>query len=275
VTAVATTVPWFAWSWRNLGSAVPDSVLLKAGMPWGHWTYWTGPQLWWTWFPTAVAFTAVPVALGLLALPFWTRRRIWPAAMVLGVGAIAHAALFVAMNTAPFHWYYAPAVSGLTLLGALSVARIPGGWFWLPGAALAGFAVVCAIWAASDGVPRDRAPIGSNWASARQYEAIAGQLPRGATVQSPGEIGTLAYFCDCRVLDGFADPGQLVGLLEQRREKASPTMRRLLDLNYRNFHPGPPQCIEYTMPVWALPPDGAPMVGSWGDGRGWAVVPAP
>jgi hypothetical protein len=271
--ALGVTVPWFAWSWWNLGSAVPDSVLLKAGMPWGHWNYWTGPELWWTWFPLAVALTAVPAAVGMLAIPFWIRRRLWPAGLMLGGGAIAHAALFVAMETAPFHWYYAPAASGLALLAALSIARLPGRWFRVLAPVSLTFVVVCGVSVANDGIPRDRAPIGSNWASARQYQAIAAELPRGSTVQSPGEIGTLAYYCDCRVLDSFADPGQIAVLLHQRRAAAAPTMQWLLDLNYQRFEPGPPQRIEYTMPVWALPPDGAPMVGSWGDGRGWALLP--
>lgn len=277
--AVAVTVPWFAWSWWFLGSAVPDSMLLKAGQSWGYWTYVTGPGLWYPLFPAAVVLAALPAAAGIVCALTWGRNRVVVPAL-LGGGAVLHAVLFAVMVTAPFHWYYAPAVTALGLLAVLAAARATGRVAAAATAAVAAVAVACAVTVLDDGLPRDRAPIASNWASAAQYEAIAAQLPSGATVQSPGEVGTLAYYCevreDCRVIDGFADPALLRPLLEQRIAAASGFGRAVLQLNFWRFdqlHGTDPQHVDYTMPVWPIPPDGAPMVGSWGDGRGWTLSP--
>jgi len=278
LTAVAVTVPWFAWSWYFLGSAVPDSLLLKAGSTWGYWTYATGPELWFATFPAAVVLSAIPAALGVLALVVWPRPLL-RVPMLLGGGALAHAALFMLVVTPPFHWYYAPAISGLGLLAALAAARARGLTGTVTALAGVGLTLVCAASVLNDGLPRDRAPIASNWASPAQYRAIADSLPRRKTVQSPGEVGTLAYYYDCRgcrVIDGFADPALLHPLIQKRIDAAGALGKKLLRANYHRFellHGALPQRVDYTMPVWAIPADGAPMVGSWGDGRGWTLRP--
>jgi hypothetical protein len=271
--AAATTLPWFAWSWWNLGSAIPDTILLKVGTPWGPWSFWNGPQLWFENFPADVVLAAVPAAVGLLCLPLWVRPRIWPVGAILGAGALAHAAVFAVITTGPYHWYYAPAVSGLGLLAMITVARATGRLAAVPLVAATALLVVCAAAVLDDGLPRERAPIASNWASTAQYRHIATQLPRGAKIASPGEIGTLAYYCDCQVLDGFADRGLLRPLLEQRIANAKPINATLLRWNYARFDPGPPQRLDYAMQVWAVPPEGAPMAASFGYGLGWAIVP--
>jgi hypothetical protein len=277
VSAVATTVPWFVWSWWNLGSALPDSVLLKAGSPWGPWSYATGPQLWWSLMPAAVALSVIPAVIGLICLPFWFRRDLAPVAVVLGGGSLIHAAAFIGMDTAPFHWYYVPACCGCGLVAVLSAARAGPSIRRIASVATLLVTAACAASVLGDGLPRDRAPIASNWASATEYKRIAEQLPRGSVVQSPGEIGTLAYYCDCRVLDGFADPALLRPLRDKRIAEASPLATRLLRWNYARFdtiHAASPQPVDFTMPVWAVPAHGAPMVGSWGDGRAWTLEPS-
>jgi hypothetical protein len=86
-------------------------------------------------------------------------------------------------------------------------------------------------------------PIYSNWATTAQYAAAAPGVVTatsgGRAVGSPGEIGALTFYCDCRVVDLFSDRGDAANWIEERMRKASPLMRWLLALNYYNLkrHP--------------------------------------
>ncbi|MDQ4032565.1 MAG: hypothetical protein M3332_09970, partial [Actinomycetota bacterium] len=71
--------------------------------------------------------------------------------------------------------------------------------------------------------------ISGNWASASEYAALAARVPSGATVESFGEVGTVAYFCDCTVVDRFTDRAQVAELLRAKRATAGPIVRTLLD----------------------------------------------
>lgn len=271
--AVAASLPWFALSWVWLESAVPDTLLLKAGLTWGAWNYGNGVLLWAGIFPAAVALSAAPAAVGLAFLPAWLRSGVRPVGGILGLGSLAHGLLFVVMGAGPFHWYYAPLIGGLAVLAALTAARARS-ITWQVLAAV--FVVVCAATAVNDGLPRDRTPIGSNWASATQYEQVTSQLPDGAVIQSPGEVGALAYHCytRCLVVDWFADRGQLAPMLADRRATAGPALRAVLDINYSRWDPAPAVPVQYVMVTAPADPVGSPMVGSWGDGRTWWLRPA-
>ncbi len=59
-----------------------------------------------------------------------------------------------------------------------------------------------------------------------------GELVGDATVKSPPEIGTVAYACDCSVVDVFSDPGRTLPLIEKRIREAGPVMRFLLEANF-------------------------------------------
>lgn len=273
--ATAVAAHWFIASWWWLGSAVPDSALLKVAQPWGYWTFTTGYELWFGFFPYAVVLSVTPAVVGLLALPWWlASRRRWRVGVLWGLGAAAHAVLFIAMDTAPYHWYYAPTLGSLGLVAVATAAALPHrlGTVTTAAATAAISVSLVAMW--NDGVPRDRAPIASNWASAQQFEAVAEQLPVGSTVRGAGEIGTLAYYCNCRVLDGFGDRGYIGPLLEQRRATAGPLTQQLLDLNYRHFVRTEPQRLDYNLDMPSVPTSpGVPMVGSWGDARTVIVTP--
>jgi hypothetical protein len=51
-------------------------------------------------------------------------------------------------------------------------------------------------------------------------------------VHSPGELGTLAYYCRCAILDEFSDRGYFVQVLRGETAHAGFAKRALLDLNY-------------------------------------------
>ncbi|WP_284750349.1 hypothetical protein [Amycolatopsis sp. RTGN1] len=85
--AAAVALPWFAFSWVVLGSAVPDTVIIKTlQKSWGQWDFGNGPGLYAEVFPWATAASFLPAALALLAFalcvadaarggPLWARVR--------------------------------------------------------------------------------------------------------------------------------------------------------------------------------------------------------
>ena len=58
-------------------------------------------------------------------------------------------------------------------------------------------------------------------------------------MKSPPEIGTVAYACDCSVVDVFSDPGRTLPLIEKRIREAGPVMRFLLEAELRPARPDP------------------------------------
>lgn len=255
--AVGVALPWYLASWRLLGSALPDTFLLKTGGDrWGGvYDFASGLLLYGQAYPTATVLAAVPAALGVLCLAAWITpvlRRGVPGGLavpvVTGVGGLAHFVAFSALGTAPYHWYYGPSLAGLTSCAAFTAATVPAAvraaaprLLGAPVAvsATAPMAVVAILsvgFALNQGVPWAAAPITTNWALAGQYEQIGSELAgqaAGQTIASPGEIGTLAYYCHCVIVDVFSDRGMMNQVIQERARQAGPRQRRLLQINYR------------------------------------------
>ena len=240
VLGAAVALPWHAFTWvvvriGHLGQA--------AGL--GHYLErWT----------LATSLTLPVLVLGLAALVAWVgvavrQRRLAPAgaaAITLAVGGLADYAGLSALQVAPFFWYYGPVLAGLGLCAVVTAAalvrRAPA-----PGrtavAAVAAVVVLAGGYDVARGVPWDgMAPVRINWATPAEYQAIADGLPRGAAVESPGEVGTIAFFCNCPVVDYLADPGRMRPYVEE----------------YRALHPGPPWSWNYAR---YNPP--APVPATW------------
>ena len=66
--ALAVTLPWYVFSWFALGSALPDTLLMKANDAWDVFGFWNGPVLYLLKFPAATALSFLPVLAGLAAL---------------------------------------------------------------------------------------------------------------------------------------------------------------------------------------------------------------
>ncbi|MBC3191365.1 hypothetical protein H7X46_09860 [Pseudonocardia sp. C8] len=242
--AAAVSLPWYAFSWVALGSVVPDTVLWKVGDSWGrdHVTFADGLWLYHDRFPTATLLSVIPPAAGVVGGLCWLlgRRRGATAPVVLGLGAAAHAGAFVVIGTAPYHWYYGPAAGALTVLAAWSIGAV-GGRVTRPvlGTTAAALAVVSGVVAVQHGTPWTVAPISTNRATAAEYAAIAAGLH--GKVISPGELGTLVYFCAnrCAIDDPLAERAPMLDRIAQRRAGAGPVTRALLDLNYLFLEPAP------------------------------------
>jgi hypothetical protein len=266
--AAVTAAPWFVFSWVALGALVPDTLVIKTvtSAGWGPWAFGNGPGLYLDVFPMATRVAALPVLVGLVTLAAWVLTRAWRrprwaglgAVAALGLGGVLHYAAYSLLAPPPYHWYYAPSVIALTLVAAGAAGTAPRA---TPRAdaspeALRRAAVPALVWtaagvlvlladlgfAAQRPFPWAQAPIMTNWATAAEYETAGEALAERVgdeVVSSPGEIGTLAYFCRCDIVDMFSDRGTLQPSIDQREAEAGPLMRRLLQLNFANLDPAP------------------------------------
>jgi hypothetical protein len=248
----AVALPWFVFSWWYFGSAVPDTLVIKQlQRSFGANGYFeTGLQLMWGHDPVAVLSFA-PAELGVLAvLASLVLRRVDPF-VGLGLGGIAYYLVYSVIGVPPYHWYYIPPVLALSTAAAGLAARLP----WTPRVGVLSLAALLVVGYApafaGRPVPWAAPPFFGNWAAARDYARVGQELTArvpGAAVGAPGEIGTLAYFCDCLIVDGFSDPGRLGPQIVQRIDQASPVVSWLFRLNYTRFAwSRPPVRLDYQL----------------------------
>jgi hypothetical protein len=241
--------PWFVASWVLLGSAIPDTLIIKAdqGGALGQHDYLTGPLDYLRARPWDISLALAPAVLGLAGLVGWLlmrsrarRERLAPVAAI-GAGAIAYYGVYCVLSVPPYHWYYVAPIAGLSLvalvLGAewLSTARAPLVLAAAPVGVLVALAVGTAIADLAQGVPWRSPVIFGNYASAQDYArvgiALRGRIPPDG-VESPGEIGTLAYFCNCPIIDEFSDRGLVVRRVNDHIHHGAAVKRLLLAVNY-------------------------------------------
>jgi hypothetical protein len=255
VGALAVVLPWHLWSWLVLGSALPDTLIIKsAEHAWGPENFGNGPYLYLYAYPAQAALSFAPAALGALAALGWLCLRvIRPTARVrrldrliaLPLAGGLHYLAYTAIGVPPYHWYYGPSLFCLIAYLASAIAALwPPAGVGVPARlpAYAGLAVVAALLVVSvgdytgGGLPRRAAQITTNWAVPREYALVGTQLRRlvgNRSVQSAGEIGALAYFCNCAILDVFSDPGAANTLINTGINRHNGLTRTLLDVNFR------------------------------------------
>jgi hypothetical protein len=256
--ALATMLPWLLFSWIRLGSAVPDTLLLKLEQTaWGATTFADGLKLYGDRFGIATLTSLWPIALAPFAvLPVWRMRdRERRAVAALPLYGIGHFAAYAAMGVPPFHWYYTHQVMPIVLLGALGGAGLLRGLAasesreerWAANAAtlLPAAGLVALLWVG--GWSPSSAPIATNWATPEQYRAVGSNLRQrmapADTISLHGEIGTVAYYCRCRVVDDFADLNRVNARIDDLQRRSTGLLRALLALNFlwrREETPLPP-----------------------------------
>jgi hypothetical protein len=128
-------------------------------------------------------------------------------------------------------------------------------------------AVCAALTVRGLGVPWVHPVIFGNWALPHEYLAIGTEVGKrvgDSTVESHHEIGTIAYACECSVVDEFSDPGRALPLIDKRIREAGPVMRALLEANFARLDwSEKPRRAEYRL-VWtrAAAPRGVPVWGA-------------
>ncbi len=285
--AVATALPWFVLAWILLGSAVPDTMLWKVGADWGGTTVLNGLGLYLRVFPVATPLALIGPVAGAVAGVLWVFAqgvRAVPA-LVLGAGSAAHLLVFCLLGTAPYHWYYGPAVGALSVLVVFALAAVSG-WAWAhapeiaPVVVRAGCGAVVLLvllsagYAGHDGARWRIAPISTNHATSEEYARVAGGLH--GKVVSAGEVGALAYFCEdrCAIDDPLSERAALLGRVRDRIDRSGPVLGALLRVNYLFVRPA-----RYTPGTSTLVmrrgtfPDGVDVATPWSGAGNLVVLP--
>jgi hypothetical protein len=242
-----TALPWYLFAWVHLGSVVPDTLIIKLEQTaWGPTTFADGFDLYRVRYPAATLASLWPLALAPFALvPAWRAgREARLAVAALAAYAAAHYAAYAALGVPPYHWYYSHQVVPIVVLGSLGAAYLLRGltasrsrvdrWAALAATALPA-AGLCYL-ASADGWPLRQAPIHSNWGTPSQYRAVGLRLRDAvdptATVELQGEIGTLAYYSERRLVDDFADLNRSNDAIADLERRADPLAERLLAANF-------------------------------------------
>jgi hypothetical protein len=256
---VAVALPWHIWSWFVLGSFVPDSLIIKTGgaFPNGE-VFGNGPAFMAQRWPLpmlligAVAVTGL-VALGVAAVR-WGSGRARPvdrAVVACGLAALVHYGAYTAMGVSSYLWYYCPSLALITVCAALGAADLAARRVGIVVTALVVVAGVSTGIQVAPGVPWAYPLLYGNWATAGQYIAAGRELgpalPPGASVQAPGEIGALAFGCDCDIVDTFADQARVLQLVDERAAAAGPVGRALLRLNFLHANRAAPDPFEFVL----------------------------
>lgn len=242
--ALLVALPWHVFSWFVFGSAVPDTLVIKQLQRsfGGEGYFKTGFALMWG-QDLKTVLTFLPAELGLLALLGWLASGRFGPFGALGVGGIAYYAVYSVLGVPPYHWYYVPPLVALTMAGTAIVTR------WLEGVKKPAARVPALVLVpllvvgylpgfVGRGIPWAYPPYFGNWASATDYARVGRELAARvgtSAVGGPGEIGTLAYYCDCTIVDGFSDRGLLGPQIDQRIDHADPVVAAVLRANYARF----------------------------------------
>src|SRR6185503_6656273 len=95
--ALAVTLPWYVFSWFVLGSALPDTLVMKVGDAWSSYGFWNGPLLYLAVFPAATVLAFLPAVVGVVSLAGLLVARLraawtpWQrAAAAAGLGGVGH-----------------------------------------------------------------------------------------------------------------------------------------------------------------------------------------
>jgi hypothetical protein len=242
--AAAVVMPWLVYSWVALDSAIPDTLVIKQGDTWGDFTTglykrYSEPY---TWVVFGVLVLGGFGVLSVLTWVWWRRRTIGPPVVpALALAGAAYFGLMWALDVPPFFWYYAPTLAALALAGAIGLAALSGpasgrvtrSVAVTVGVGLVGVTMVPWWLGASAHAPLREMPIHGNWALPGEYQEIGeelGAIVGDTPVHSPGEVGSLAYFCDCTIVDRFSDRGVLADPIEDAREDSW-----LYELNYQGL----------------------------------------
>jgi hypothetical protein len=162
----------------------------------------------------SLSFLLLPALLLLFNKKIWEAKNIL---LIIGISGLTHYIGYSLLKVPPYHWYYAPEVTVVILLGAyaLSTSYLQTTHIWMR--SLFGSLITLYLILPTAGMlyllHKDNyrikeMPVHTNWASHGQYKDIALWLKdhySGKAIKLYGEIGTLAYYSNCLLFDQFSD----------------------------------------------------------------------
>lgn len=274
--------PWYLFSWVFLGSFVPDTLFIKTGQErWYQWDFFNGiPSLYYSVYTagTILSFVFLPLA-GLL---LHRRIKAHTVLVIIWLAGWVHFAGYSLLSVPPFHWYYAPQVVTLVLFGSLALGvlyhtsrvawqrRIWGAltafYLFIP---LAGMSILLA----RDHFIVQEMPIHSNWGTHQQYREIGLWLNEQHGTDTirlvAGEIGTLAYYCDCRLLDRFSDRRWLRDEIDERIFHSG-IVAALWRINFAFYSPPELPPDDYILRAYFAEPGGdIEFIRQWRTSTSW------
>jgi hypothetical protein len=222
-------LPWYLFAWIHLGSLLPDTFFLKVGNPWNALTFARGFSLYLSRYPWETLLSLILVPF----IPLWLLRgdrELSPVSLlmrVLCVYAVVYYAGYALLGPGPYHWYYGPPVTAGAWMGTLALAtqyhrgaRLSGlaraALLAVPGLVVLGMAT---HFLRAGAFPPAEAPIHTNWATHDQYREI-GLWLRDRTapttkIRLQGEVGTLAFYSQRRLIETFSCRSELEPLLRR------------------------------------------------------------
>jgi hypothetical protein len=240
---LAYLAPWYIFSWIHLGALVPDTFFIKTLQnSWGPWAFFNGVLLYYQAYSleTILSFLYLP----LLVLAFNDcLRNLRNVMIIIGGAGLAHFIGYSLLHVPPYHWYYVPQVVATILLGALALTGnyryCVQSWkkklLW---ALVTLYMLIPALGMlyvlGRDGFSLKEMPIHTNWATHEQYREVGLWLKKhnsGEPVRVGREIGTLAFYCDCALLNHFSDRRWLKNYINQRSTDGS-IRAALLKINF-------------------------------------------
>lgn len=279
-------LPWLLYSWIAIGSLFPDTLIIKTGQ--GSWgaglSFHNGITLYLNAYPWATWTSFFLLPLGLFAL--WrTPPRVKMVTAVLAAYALLHYVAYWILRVPPYHWYYMHQVIVFVLLGALGAASLlqhvplfrqvralPAMLLLLPALGILGIVFRA-------GYPLAEAPIHSNWATQAEYAAVGEWLQANfddtVAIQTPMEIGTVAFFSRRYMVNEFSDLNFITRTIENSGFIRAPVVGQVLRLNYlwrAALQPVYPRYVLTHKPIGTLNVAAEDIVMTWPAHTSW--VPA-
>lgn len=237
-------IPWHVFSWIYLGSVVPETLILKTMQrSWHGNTFSNGLDFYYfPRYPLATFLSFFLLPLGLLS-HYSKKMEVRRLIVATGCVMLLHFACYTMLGVPPYHWYYVSLAAGSVLLGSLGVSSVlercqnskvswivSGTGLFLP---VLGFLIL----ATNEGFPFTEAPIHTNWATHEQYKTAGLWLRENTDPDARfvfvGEIGTLAYYSDRKLMNQFSSPGAPMALLRKSRQDQGRIKKMLLGWNFR------------------------------------------
>src|SRR5258707_5609366 len=210
--------PWYIFSWIYLGSLIPDTFFIKKmQVSWNGWSFLTGGILYFQSYHLETILSLVFLPLLLFIFNKVVRKS--PIISIIALIGFAHFLGYSLLQIPPYHWYYVPEITTIILLGSLGLGIVYQSFQlqqWQR-KVVQGILIIFLLipplgifhLLATKHFDIEEMPIHTNWATYKQYKNVGLLIKKrtaGKTVLlRSGEIGTLAYYCDCYLLDPFSN----------------------------------------------------------------------